>query len=599
MKQRKQPSTIRRLLAFAGKYKALTILGLILSGIAMALSVVPYLCIWFVLRDLLAVAPQWNEATGLFHYGKTAFLFAFLGLVTYFAALMCTHFAAFRTAANIRKQGMEHLMRVPLGFFDLHPSGFLRNRLDAGAADTETLLAHNLADTVGTVVLFITMVILLLAFDWRMGVACMLAAVISLLAMFSMMGGKNSKRMAEYQEALDETSKAATEYIRGIPVVKIFQQSIYTFRTFKQAIEMYSDKADQYQGEVCRFPQSVNLTFTKSAFVFLLPAAFLLMPTAEHKESFALFLTNFAFYAVFSALLSTALARIMFAAGGLLQADIAMSRIDTVFSAPLLPVTENPVMPDHYAIRFEDVSFTYPEAKEAALSHISFTANEGEKLALVGPSGGGKTTIASLIPRFWDVTSGRVSIGGIDVRQMELHVLMKRVAFVFQQNRLFPLSIAENVRVARPSATREEIYAALEAAQCKTIIEKLPHGMDTVLGTEGTYLSGGEQQRIAIARAILKDAPIVVLDEATAFADPENEQAIQCAFRSLLKNKTVLFIAHRLSTVVDADRILVIAKSQIAEEGKHQELIQRQGLYAKMWNDYQQSLQWKIGKREE
>ena len=370
--------------------------------------------------------------------------------------------------------------------------------------------------------------------------------------------------MAEYQAAQDRMTKAGTEYVRGIPVVKIFQQTVYSFKAFQQAIEEYSSKSEYYQDKVCRVPQSVNLTFTEGAFVFLVPVALFLAPGALAGGDFAGFVTNFAFYAVFSAIISTALAKIMFASSGMMLASTALGRIDQVMCAPTLKslpgIRRNPRTA---AWSLQDVSFTYDGADAPALSHVSFTAEPGQTVALVGPSGGGKTTAASLIPRFWDATSGVVKVGGVDVTQIDPHVLMDQIAFVFQNSRLFKTSILENVRAARPEATREQVQAALMAAQCGDILEKLPQGMDTQIGSEGTYLSGGEQQRMALARAILKDAPIVVLDEATAFADPENEALIQKALSELTRGRTVIMIAHRLSTVVGADQILVL------DEGPH------------------------------
>lgn len=579
---------------YTGNYRGLLYSGLFLSAISMVLGMAPYICIWLVIRDLVSVAPNWTQATEIAQYGWMAFAFAVGGILIYFFALMCTHLAAFRTASNIRKRGMAHLMKTPLGFFDNNASGLLRNRLDGAASETETLLAHNLADIVGTVAMFIAMLVLMFIFDWRMGAAFLLAAVISVLSMFTMMGGKNAKLMQEYQAAQDKMSKAGTEYVRGIPVVKVFQQTVYSFKAFKQAIEDYSEKAEKYTDGVCRMPQSVNLTFTDGAFVFLIPVALFLAPSALNSGNFAGFVTNFAFYAVFSAIISTALAKIMFAASGSMLAQTALKRIDTVMNAPVLEITENPKTPNGNKVEFNDVSFTYEGADHPALSHVSFVAESGQTVALVGPSGGGKTTAASLIPRFWDVSEGAVKVGGIDVREVDPHVLMEHIAFVFQNNRLFKTSIIENVRAARPGASREEVQKALEAAQCMDIIDKLPNGMDTVIGSEGTYLSGGEQQRIALARAILKDAPIVVLDEATAFADPENEVLIQKAFATLTRGKTVIMIAHRLSTVTRADKIIVLDGGQVAEEGTHEELIEKSGLYARMWNEYNQAAKWKI-----
>ena len=594
----KKPNDLKVLLSYAGSYKGLTFLGLGLSAVAMILGMLPYICIWLVARDLIAAAPNWTQATGIARYGWMAFAFALAGILVYFAALMCTHLAAFRTASNIRRQGMQHLMKAPLGFFDSNASGLLRNRLDGAASETETLLAHNLADIVGTVAMFLAMLVLMFVFDWRMGAACLLAAVVSVGALASMMGGKNAGLMAEYQAAQDVMSKAGTEYVRGIPVVKVFQQTVYSFKAFKQAIEDYSAKAEHYQADVCKLPQAVNLTATEGAFVFLVPVALLLAPAALNAGTFAGFVTNFAFYAVFSAIISTALARIMFAASGMMLAKTALGRINQVMSAPTLKITDYPQLPRDNSIEFDDVSFTYEGSELPALDHVSFTVKPGQTVALVGPSGGGKTTAASLIPRFWDASSGTVRVGGVDVRDTDPHVLMDQVAFVFQNNRLFKASILENVRAARPDASREEVAAALSAAQCTDIIEKLPKGMDTVIGTDGTYLSGGEQQRIALARAILKNAPIVVLDEATAFADPENEAMIQKAFSTLTRDRTVIMIAHRLSTVVNADRIIVLHQGRVAEQGTHAELVSRNGLYARMWNDYNQAVQWKITAEE-
>jgi ATP-binding cassette subfamily B protein len=593
---KKKESDLSVLLGYAGSYKKLTFTGLALSAIAMMLSMLPYICIWLALKDLIAAAPDWSSAGNIGLYGWMAFIAAVAGILVYFFALMCTHLAAFRTASNIRKSAMAHLMKAPLGYFDNYASGLLRNCINGAAADTETLLAHNLADISGTAAMFISTVALLFVFDWRMGLACLLSAIISVAAMFSMMGGEKAKLMMEYQAAQDLLGKAGTEYVRGIPVVKVFQQTVHSFKAFKQAINEYSEKAKRYTGIICRMPQAVNLTFTEGAFVFLIPVALLLAPRALADGNFAELVTDFAFYAVFSAVISTALAKVMFAAGGMMQAQAALSRVETATGAPVLEVTGDPKAPQDSSIEFRNVSFTYDGGAVPALDDVSFRIEPGQTVALVGPSGGGKTTAASLIPRFWDVTDGSVLVGGVDVRDMDPHVLMDNISFVFQNNRLFKTSIFENVRAAKPEASEEEVKQALKIAQCDDIIEKLPDGIYTVLGAKGTYLSGGEQQRIALAKAILKDSPIVLLDEATAFADPENEALIQKAFGELTKDRTVVMIAHRLTTVMGADKIMVLDEGRVAEQGTHDELAAAGGLYSRMWEDYRKAVSWKIGK---
>ncbi len=595
----KKQNNLSVLLGYAGSYKGLTFAGMALSAVAMVLGMLPYVCIWLVLRDLIAVAPNWSNAVSISRYAWMAFWFAVAGIAVYFCSLMCTHLAAFRTAANIRKQGVAHLMKTPLGFFDNNASGLLRNKLDSGAADTETLLAHNLADIVGTIAMFITLIVLMLVFDWRMGIACLLTGVVSVAALFSMMGGKNAALMAEYQAAQDVMAKAGTEYVRGIPVVKVFQQTVYSFKAFEKAINDYSAKAEHYQADICKVPQAINLTATEGSFVFLVPVVLIMASSALRSGNFVQFVTNFAFYSVFSAVISTALARIMFGASGMMQADTALMRINQVMGAPVLNVSEKNLIPADNSIEFDHVSFTYEGNDYPALDDVSFKVGNCETVALVGPSGGGKTTAASLIPRFWDVSKGTVRIGGVDVRDIDPHVLVDHVAFVFQNDHLFKTTVLENVRAARPQATEAEVLAALSAAQCDDIIAKLPDGIHTVVNTGGVFLSGGEQQRIALARAIIKNAPIVVLDEATAFADPENEVKIQKALKNLTRKKTVIMIAHRLSTVVSADRILVLENGKLIEEGTHDELLKKAGKYARMWKEYNQAVSWKLGTGKE
>ena len=562
-----------------------------LSAVSQLLSFGPYVCIWFVARDLIAAAPNWSEATDIAVYGWWAVGFALASIVVYFAGLMCTHLAAFRCASNIRKATSEHLLKLPLGYFDTHATGELRRIVDGCAASTETLLAHMLPDISGAVAMVAGLLVLLFAFDWRLGAACLISVIISIGAMATMMGGKGGEFMKAYMGALVRMNKTGTEYVRGIPVVKVFQQTIYSFKAFHDAIVDYARMAQDYAGTFCRAPQVANLTALNGLVAFFLPVALLLAPG---ETDFARFVTNFAFYSIFSAVVPTAMTKLMFVGEASQMSADSLARIRGIMEAKPLAVSAEPKHPLGNSVRFDDVSFTYEGAEGPAVDHVSFDVPAGSTLALVGPSGGGKSTCASLIPRFWDATSGRVLVGGVDVRDIDPHELMDHVAFVFQTNKLFHQTLADNVRAARPDATDEEVREALAAAQCDDIVAKLPQGIDTMLGTGGAYLSGGEVQRVALARAILKDAPIVVLDEATAFADPENEALIQRAFARLACGRTVIMIAHRLSTVVNADKIVVLDQGRVQETGTHAELLSRDGLYAKMWAEYERAASWKI-----
>lgn len=590
-KKVKEPGTVSQLLAFSGNRRGLTYLGMVLSAVSQLLSFGPFVCIWFVVRDLIEVAPNWENAAGVEMWGWWAVAFAIASIAVYFCALACTHLSAFRCATNMRKQTIEHLMHLPLGFFSVHSSGELRRTIDGCAASTETLLAHMLPDVAGAVAMVVGMLVLFFVFDWRLGLACMAAVVVSLCCLAKMMSGKGMEFMKSYMGALTKMNAAGTEYVRGIPVVKVFQQTVYSFRAFHDAINEYSKMAINYAGTFCRAPQVAQLTVLNGLVIFLLPVAILLAPG---EADLARFVTNFAFYAVFSAIVPTAMAKLQFVGEASQMSKDSLARVKNLLSEAKLPAPSAPKCAKGNGVTFKDVSFTYEGSDVPALDRVSFDVPEGTTLALVGPSGGGKSTAASLIPRFWDVDGGSVSIGGVDVRDLDPHELMDRVAFVFQTNQLFTQTLADNVRAARPEANDEEVLAALSAAQCDDIVAKLPQGIHTMLGGGGSYLSGGEVQRVALARAILKNAPIVVLDEATAFADPENEVLIQRAFTKLASGRTVVMIAHRLSTVIGADKIVVLEHGRVAQSGTHDELLSCDGLYARMWADYTQAVAWRI-----
>ncbi len=599
----KQRNPIMRLLDFAGGYRKLTILGCVLSGANALCSIAMLVCVWFVLRGLVAVAPDWTAAPNATGYGIAAFAFALGGLVIYFVALMCTHVAAFRAATNMREAALEHLSRVPLGFFDVHATGELRRVIEGATGLTEGVLAHRFPDFVGALITPVAYLAVMLAIDWVMGLLCLVPIIVSAACMFWMMAGgggdENTNMMTfmkNYQDALDRMNKAAVEYVRGIPVVKVFQQTVRSFSTFRESIRAYREFASAYV-RLCTPPQVAQLVAINSTFVVLVPAGILL---AQSAGDFAAFLSAFLFYVVFSALTTMMMTKVMYASQALTEAQDAVMRIEDILGAPVMEDADpaRAVEPSEDSLEFDHVSFSYPGAELPALEDVSLRVPAGTTVALVGPSGSGKTTAASLVPRFWDVCEGAVRIGGVDVRDIPLARLMDRVAFVFQNDRLFKQSLADNICAARPDATRAEVEAAAHAARCDDIIAKFPDGLDTVVGARGVYLSGGECQRIALARAVLKDAPIVVLDEATAFADPENEVLIQQALAELTQGKTVLIIAHRLSTVVDADIIAVLDEGRIIEKGRHGELVAAGGLYAKMWADYRTSASWRIARKE-
>lgn len=601
----KQKNPLLRLLDYAGSRKKLMVLGCVLSAVNAVLTIAVLVCVWFVARDFIAVAPHWEQAGGAVVYGAWALGFAIAAAFVYCAALMCTHLTAFRTARNMRAAALGHLSKVPLGYFSMHATGELRRVIEGSTGLTETVLAHRMPDFVGALVTPVAFVVVMLWFDWVLGLVCLIPIVVSALCMVLMMGGgmrgreagENSNVMTftqNYQSALVRMNKAAVEYVRGIPVVKVFQQTVESFKTFRESIESYSALALAYV-KLCEKPQIAQLVAINATFAVLVPAGIL---AAAAAPDFGVFLTNFLFYVIFSAITTVMMSKVMYSSQAITKAQDALMRLDEILAQPVAasPHASALAHPRDASVTFEDVSFTYPGNDAAALQGVSLSVPAGATVALVGPSGGGKTTAASLVPRFWDVDAGRVLIGGADVRSIPPHELMENVAFVFQNCRLFKQSLAENIAAACPQATRAQIEAAAHAAQCDDIIAKLPCGLDTVVGTRGVYLSGGEQQRVALARAILKDAPIVVLDEATAFADPENESLIWRALDKLTEGKTVLMIAHRLSTVVNVDTICVLDRGRMVETGRHDELLAAGGLYARMWTDYQTAVSWRIGK---
>lgn len=586
----KKQSDISKLFAYADNFKYLTILSWVLSAASALVALLPFVYIWKFIKEVLDVAPNFNQAVNLVHNGWMAVLFAALSMLIYIGALMSSHIAAFRVQSNIRSQAMHHITTLPLGFMDGIGSGKMRKIINESSAATESFLAHQLPDTFGALATPLGLLFLLLYFDWRLGVLSLIPIVISFVIMGFMAGPSMKGRMEEYQNSLEQMSNEAVEYVRGIPVVKTFGQSVFSFKRFKASIENYEKWVLSYTKEL-RLPMLCYTTAINGVFAVLIGATLFFTSSGVTNE----FLLNLLFYIIITPIITVTLNKIMYASENKMVVADALQRIESIMELQPLEETANHMHPKNNSISLRDVSFRYKDSKRNALDGINLNIASGEIVAFVGPSGGGKTTLASIIARFWDVKEGEVCVGGVDVKRIEKKELMDMVSFVFQDSRLLKASILDNVRMGKPNASREAVLKALHAAQCDDIIEKFPNGIDTVIGAKGVYLSGGEQQRISIARVMLKNAPILILDEATAFADPDNEAKVQKAFSELSKGKTVIMIAHRLSTITNAHRIFVLKDGKIYESGNHDELMSDSGLYAQMWQEYNRAAQWKVG----
>lgn len=594
MKEKKQ-SAFSRLMGIAGGHKYFTYASCVLANLSAWIALIPFYDIWRIMKEILEVRPDFADATHIKTYGWQAVGFALFAMVVYIAALMCSHIAAFRVQANMRTAMMEHIMKLPLGYVEKEGTGKLRKVVNDSSAATETFLAHNLPDKVVSVATPVGLLVVMFVFDWRLGIASLIPAVLAFIMMGTlMMGPKMAEDMKQYQNALETMSSEAVEYVRGIPVVKTFGQTVYSFKKFKAAIDDY----EKWTLDYTKGMMKPMVLFTMSAngiFAALIIVAYIL--GGNHVSN--TFVLNLIFYILITSVLTTTLMKIAYAGESQMLVEDALQRMDDILNAKPLVNTEKQEIPKDASITMEHVTFAYDEAKKNAIDDISMKIPAGAHIALVGPSGGGKTTLASLVARFWDVKDGSIKIGGVDVKNIDTKKLMEEVSYVFQDSKLLKISILENIRMGRPDATDEEVMQALSAAQCMDIIEKFPEGVHTMIGSKGIYVSGGEAQRLSIARAFLKNAPILILDEATAFADPDNERLVQKAFENLAKDKTVIMIAHRLSTITDADCIYVLKDGKIAENGTHEELAAKNGIYTHMWKEYNKSVNWQVGRKGE
>ena len=577
-------------MGYAGNYRYFTYASWVLSAVSALVALVPFVYIWKILRDVLNAAPDYAQAVNIPHYGWMAVLFAVLAYLIYIAALMCSHLSAFRVATNLRLEVSEHLATLPLGFTETFGSGKLRKIIHESTGAAETFLAHQLPDKYNAMATPIGLLVLLLVFDWRLGLLSLVPVALGFVIMSAMTGRRMADKMRQYGNALESMSNEAVEYVRGIPVVKTFGQSVFSFKKFKATIDEYEKWVIAYTKEL-RMPMMLYTAAINGVFAFLIVGGLLFTRNGVTSE----FLLNLLFYIIITPVISLTLTRIMYMSENELVVADALARVDSVLDAEPVPENDHPRHPKDASVSLKDVHFSY-DGKTDVIKGVSLKIQPGQMVAFVGPSGGGKSTLANLICRFFDVQSGSVRVGEADVQDIPKEELMDTISFVFQNSRLLKGSILDNVRLGRPQATEAEVLAALKAAQCMDIVEKFPEGIHTVIGTKGVYLSGGEQQRIAIARAMLKNAPILILDEATAFADPDNEAKVQAAFAQLAKGKTVLMIAHRLSTVANADCIYVVQDGRITETGTKDELCAQNSLFARMWQDYQASVQWKVAK---
>lgn len=588
----KKKSAFSTLMYYAGSHKYLIYASCILAALSALIALIPFYDVWRIMKEVLEVRPDFNAAVYIKSYGWQAVGFALLSMVIYIAGLMCSHKAAFRVQATMRTVMMEYIMKLPLGYVESQGTGKIRKIVADSSAATETYLAHNLPDKAVSMATPVGLLIMMAVFDWRLGLISLIPALIAFLLMGTlMMGPKLAKDMKEYQNALEAMSSEAVEYIRGIPVVKTFRQTVFSFKRFKKAIDEYEKWTISYTKSMMK-PMVGFTTASNGIFAVLIIAAYVFTGHGVTDT----FILNLFFYIIITSILTVTLMKIAYAGESQMIVEDALNRMDEILNVKTLPEAEVTKQPKDAAVSVENVTFAYDDAKRNAIDGISLQAKVGEHIALVGPSGGGKTTLAALIARFWDVKSGAIKIGGVDVKEIGSKELMNQISYVFQDSKLLKMSILENVRMGRPEATDEEVIQALKDAQCMDIIEKFPEGIHTMIGSKGVYVSGGESQRLAIARAFLKNAPILILDEATAFADPDNERLVQTAFEKLSKDKTVIMIAHRLSTVTNADCIYVLAEGKVAESGTHEQLLEKDSIYKHMWGEYNKSVNWQVGK---